>query len=105
MTRLFKNRWGIFLVASCAVLFYLLPAFAETDTQTINVIVTIPTVGGGNAGGGGGWGPGPPPAPTDTPPVVSDVSVSPSINTADFRWKVSDDKGISSILFQYGTTT
>lgn len=67
------------------------PVFSATD----NVIVNMTVPGGGGGGGGGGG---------DAVPIISNVVVTTTRATADVDWQATDDKGISSVIFQYGLT-
>lgn len=83
---------GILIAGSCLP-FFAVPVFSASST--INVGLTIP-------GGGGGGNNNQP--PTDNMPSIGSVVATPSVTTALITWSASDDHGISSASFQYGTT-
>ncbi|MFA6548119.1 MAG: hypothetical protein WCT11_04235 [Candidatus Magasanikbacteria bacterium] len=70
---------------------------AATDNENINVQLVIP--GGGSSGCGSNC-----PRSDITPPVIYSVVTSTSQTTASVSWSASDDMGLSSITFDYGTT-
>ncbi len=73
-------------------------AKAATENKNINVQLTVP-------GSGGGGGSLPPVVPPDTiPPTISNVASSTTNTSASVTWSASDNVGISSVNFVYGTT-
>ena len=66
---------------------------AATENKSINVQFVVP---GGNYN--------PPQTPDTTPPVISSLVSSTSFTTALVTWSATDNIGISSVTFVYGTT-
>lgn len=108
------------LLANACVLFSFAQATTSSEDIGISFTVTGPVCGNGVCETGenctacsvdcscGGTDqpptPPPPPPPTDTPPTISGVNTVTSFTTASLVWSVSDDKGVNSVSFVYGTT-
>ncbi|MFA5061608.1 MAG: hypothetical protein WC526_00465 [Patescibacteria group bacterium] len=84
----------VFLLAVLGILCFT-PVFAETTNSDINVQLTVPQ---GNSGGGEVT------PPTDNAPVISGVTTSTSFSSADISWSATDDHGITTVSFVYGTS-
>ncbi len=92
--------WNKKIFFLLAVLFlnglFFYSAKAATENKNINVQLVIP--------GSGGSGSTPPIVSDTTPPTISSVASSTTFTTASVTWNASDNKGISSVTFDYGTT-
>jgi glyceraldehyde 3-phosphate dehydrogenase len=99
MVRSFRT---FFTLALIALLGFNQASFAVAQTTTsINVGLTIPGTGGGGNNGGGSSDPLP---TTDNAPSIGSVVATPGSTSAQITWTASDDKGISSVTLEYGTT-
>src|SRR3989339_400644 len=89
----------IFLILVFLLLNGVLLYSANAETQNINVQLIVPS-----SGGGGGGDVTPPPVVDATPPTISGVVSSTTHTTALISWTASDNVGISSVAFAYGTS-
>ena len=96
----FKKVKIILLAAVVCSAFFWLYAQAADTNQGVTVDLTVPAGGGGGGGTGGGGGGG----ITDVPAVIFSVNSSVSLTTATVTWSATDDLGVSSVSFSYGTT-
>ncbi len=99
-----NKKLPILIIYSAFLVGTFLPFFAvqATDTTTtLNVGLTIP--GGDDDGDNDDGGVNEQP-PTDNAPSISNVIATPGTTTVTVTWSASDDKGISSVAFNYGTT-
>lgn len=79
----------------------LLPFFdvqAASSTSTLNVGLTIPSSGTSPTGISNIQ------PPTDNPPSISNTVANPASTTVVVTWSANDDNGISSVVFNFGTT-
>ncbi len=97
------QKWNKKIFLLLAVLFlnglFFYSAKAATENKNINVQLIVPSVGGGGGNGGGGGLP-----PDTTPPTISNIVSSTTNISASVIWSASDNTGISSVNFVYGTT-
>ena len=100
MVRSFRT---FFILTLIALLGFNQASFAVAQTTTsIDIGMTIPgTAGGGGGGGGGNSDPLP---ETDNSPSIGSVVATPGSVSAQITWTASDDKGISGVTLEYGTT-
>lgn len=89
----------IFILLAVLVLNGLFLYSASAETKNINVQLVVPS-----GGGTGGCGSSCPPPADVTPPTIGSVVSSTTHTTALISWVASDDVGVSSVTFAYGTT-
>lgn len=86
------SRKKIFILMISAMAFFLFSGNAISETQNLNVNVTVPddssctdcTVGDRN------------------PPIVYSVSSTPGVTTSTVKWMATDDSGVRDCTFFYG---
>ncbi len=106
MSTVFKKYARIWLVTTLILTPFLGSVSVKAaNTGSVSVEMTVPSANSGGGGGGGGGGAGAPPAPADSAPTINAVNYVVKTTSTTVAWSASDDKGISSSVFDYGLTT